>query len=606
MLVQSDLPKSLWSEAVRHANWLSNRTTTVNTPDSTPYEKAHPTHQKPNIFNLPVFGSECWVKVETASKLDPRGTRACWVGVDDESKAHRIWLPGSHRIAIERDVVFPKRSATVEGELDDIAPDAPETPAARGDRAAPAPDAERAEDAAEDAVDPENVEGESEVEVGIEQNLSAAKESVIDPPAPLQPVVGRTSGRERKPSQWIRDIQSGTGSAGGRGAQKVPESVVNTGIRPLVPDAPAEAAKGAVSELEPTEEEEETLGPLYAYAAMAGDSPSQREALYGPERELWAEPMKAELSMLETMQTWELVPRPQHANVIPSQWVLLKKRDQQNEIRKLKARLVAGGHKQIFGVDFDNTSSPTVRLDTLRLLMALAAEHDWEIDVIDFTSAYLNGELPDDKPVYMQQPPGFEVAEKCEYVLKLKKAIYGLKNAGYHWYNTLRSLLLSIGLNQSISDPAVFFYTEPGCVIIVATHVDDCACLASGVELMTGLKSQISAQYNIVDLGPIRFMLGFEYTRDRVARTISMAQSVYIDTMLDRFRTTNANPLSLPLNLSGRRRGTRDWKSGCPTMSEYTVPTRWTLRKHKHKRSGRSGGERSGGKWRKKAGQEER
>ena len=528
MRLTAGLPKSLWGEAFKHANWLRNRTTTVNTPGSTPFEKANPAHQRPDLSKLPIFGAKCWMKIKSPkSKLDVRGQSAHWVGYDGESKGHRIWVPGTGRIAIERDVVFAK-DVTVEGELidddDDVAGDGV------------------AEQAPNPVVEPPKVEGEPLEEPEVE-------ESVNIPPPAQEPVVIRTSGRQHKPSQWIRDIKSGEFSTGGRGAQKIPTSILKD-ASPLANNAnSAKVAFGCLDESD--EDEGEVYGPLFAFAAMPGDSPSQREALYGAESAVWSGPggpMETELAMLEKMETWELKPRPPNANVIPSQWVLLKKRDENNAVRKLKARLVGGGHKQIYGVDFDNTSSPTVCLDSLRLLIDLGAEHDWEIDVIDFTSAYLNGELPDDKPVYMQQPPGFVIHGKEDWVLQLKKAIYGLKNAGYHWFNTLRTLLLSIGLQQSLSDPAVFLHILPGHIVIVATHVDDCACFTSGTELMVGLKKQISAQYNIVDLGAIRFMLGFEFRRNREAKTINMSQEAYIATMLERFDMKDAKPVAMPLN----------------------------------------------------------
>ena len=110
-----------------------------------------------------------------------------------------------------------------------------------------------------------------------------------------------------------------------------------------------------------------------------------------------------------------------------------------------KARLVARGFTQVYGLDYDETHAPVTWLETIRLLLGIAAKKDWEIRQIDVKSAYLYGDL--DEEIYMSPPPGYNVPEG--HVLRLRKALYSLKQAGRQWYKTLKEKLKTFGLTLS-------------------------------------------------------------------------------------------------------------------------------------------------------------
>ncbi|KAF9799647.1 hypothetical protein IEO21_10534 [Rhodonia placenta] len=312
MLFDAGLPKSLWGEAIMHAAWLRNRTTTRNTPGSTPHECA--TGCKPDLAVLPRFGCPVWVRHDAASKLDPKSRPGQWVGFDARSKGHRVYWSTSRTVSVERDVRF--------------VPEAP--PSASVDVRLPS-------------------EGEHST---INQNASAPAPDTsptIPEPVPItQPPISsnepRRSQRIRKQTQWVKDLQSGEGTTGGRGAQKVPESVIK--------HATYVNAEGDTEQLS----DEETV---HALAAMDGDEPTYREAMAGPECEDWKVAMEEELARIEAMGTYELVEKPKGANVVGCVWVLQKKRDENNEIAKFKARLCAQGFSQVHGIDYNQTAAPT-------------------------------------------------------------------------------------------------------------------------------------------------------------------------------------------------------------------------------------------------------
>ena len=131
--------------------------------------------------------------------------------------------------------------------------------------------------------------------------------------------------------------------------------------------------------------------------------------------------------MIEKNQTWELVDKPTHKRTIGVKWVYRTKLNSDGSIKKHKARLVVKGYAQMFGVDFSETFAPVARLDTIRMLLALAAQKGWNIHQMDVKSTFLNGYLEEE--IFVEQPEGFIVKGMEKKVYLLKKALYGLKRA---------------------------------------------------------------------------------------------------------------------------------------------------------------------------------
>src|SRR5262249_6460758 len=150
-----------------------------------------------------------------------------------------------------------------------------------------------------------------------------------------------------------------------------------------------------------------------------------------------------------------LVKCPKGAIVVGSGWVYRIKRKSDGSIERYKARLVAKGFTQRPGFDFFETFSPTFRMASLRLILALCAQHNLKMHSVDISHAFLNGDLQE--TVYMRQPEGYEQGG-ADYVCKLNKAIYGLKQAARQWRMTLKEYLESIGFKALESDPSIFIF----------------------------------------------------------------------------------------------------------------------------------------------------
>jgi hypothetical protein len=133
--------------------------------------------------------------------------------------------------------------------------------------------------------------------------------------------------------------------------------------------------------------------------------------------------MQSKMDAVEKNCTWELADLPRGHSAITLKWVFKLKRDEASAIIKHKARLVARGFVQREGVNFDNTFAPVVRIESVRLLFALAAQEGWRVHHMDVKSVFLNGDLKEE--VYVHQPSEFVIPSKEGKVLRLRKALYG-------------------------------------------------------------------------------------------------------------------------------------------------------------------------------------
>jgi hypothetical protein len=140
--------------------------------------------------------------------------------------------------------------------------------------------------------------------------------------------------------------------------------------------------------------------------------------------EKWMQAMDEEMASIEKNKTWELVDPPEDKTVIGLKWVYKTKYKEDGTIQKHKARLVAKGYSQKPGVDFNETFAPVARMETIRIVLALAAQLELPVYQLDVKSAFLNGELQEE--VYVEQPEGYIVEGKEDKVYRLKKALYGL------------------------------------------------------------------------------------------------------------------------------------------------------------------------------------
>jgi len=172
--------------------------------------------------------------------------------------------------------------------------------------------------------------------------------------------------------------------------------------------------------------------------------------------------MEEELALTAKYDVWDVIDEPADINIVGSRWVFRIKRDSNGKILKYRARLVAQGFTQMYGIDFQDTFAPVARLSSIRAVIALAASEDWELHQMDVKSAHLNS--PIDTAVYMRLPPGYSQNGKVALV---KRGIYGLRQSGNLWHKTLTSAFTELELARSAVDQGVFYsHDDEGTTIV--------------------------------------------------------------------------------------------------------------------------------------------
>jgi histone deacetylase 1/2 len=175
-----------------------------------------------------------------------------------------------------------------------------------------------------------------------------------------------------------------------------------------------------------------------------------------------------------------IVPRPAGTNIVSCKWIFKIKQHSDGSLDKYKARLVARGFTQQYGIDYSDTFSPVVKPATVRLVLTLAVSRGWFLRQVDVSNAFLHGFLDED--VYMHQPPGFEDATHPSFVCKLQKSIYGLKQSPRAWYSRLSDKLQQLGFHPSTADTSLFVYCHDGTTIFMLVYVDDIVIAGSSSQ----------------------------------------------------------------------------------------------------------------------------
>ncbi|WP_416514696.1 reverse transcriptase domain-containing protein, partial [Klebsiella pneumoniae] len=163
-----------------------------------------------------------------------------------------------------------------------------------------------------------------------------------------------------------------------------------------------------------------------------------------------------------------------------SKWVYKIKRKPDGSIERYKARLVARGFTQKYGQDYDETFSPVVKIGTIRIILALALQHGWSLSQLDVKNAFLHGDLKEE--VYMEQPPGYSEHDASNWVCKLHRSLYGLKQASRSWFESFSLEIQSHGFIRSVLDHSLFIYKDAKVTTWVLIYVDDIIITGSNEE----------------------------------------------------------------------------------------------------------------------------
>jgi hypothetical protein len=492
LMIQSGLSASFWAEAILTANHIRNRCPSRSLGGEIPFKMW--TRRTLIVSYFRKFGTTAFAldKTPGKGKFDSRSKKCIFIGYSVQSKAYRLWDPEARKVIRSRDVTFTGRNQAENDFTDFI-------------------------DEEIFKKNPENV-----IEFNVPETQKEDKQTeTCDLEADGETLVEEENGEK------IPVIMK-------RGLGRPKKVLTSKRGRPRKLFNMVEVNE---EEVESEEEENHENEELHDVAGLIefGDPQTVSEALSSPEAADWKKAMNAEYEALKRNQTWIIVDRPQGKKTVESRWVLRTKFKKDGSVDRRKARLVAKGFTQKPGIDFNETFAPVARLGSIRLFMAIAVELGLQVHQLDFTSAYLNGEIEEE--VFMEVPSDFyDILNEKESrkfrgnkVCLIRKALYGLKqSSGRQWYKKLDEKLKQQKLKPLNSDPCVYINKEDGNIVIVVIYVDDLMVASDNPRKLQRLKSELSKSFEMKDLGPLSFCLGIEFTQNVEKQTITMSQSKYI------------------------------------------------------------------------------
>ncbi|KAH9760840.1 Integrase catalytic domain-containing protein [Citrus sinensis] len=260
---------------------------------------------------------------------------------------------------------------------------------------------------------------------------------------------------------------------------------------------------------------------------------------------LWYNAMKDEMDSMTNNQVWDLVELPKEAKDIGCKWVFKIKRDSLGNIERYKARLVAKGFTQQERINYHDTFSPVSKKDSFRIIMTLVAHFDMELHQMDVKTTFLNGDLEEE--VHMRQPEGFISEGNDHLVCKLKKSIYGLKQASGQWYLKFHNVISSFGFTENIMDQCIYHKISGSKIIFLVLYVADILLASSDLGVLHEVKRFLSQQFDMKDMGEASYVIGIKIQRDRSQGILGLSQETYINKVLERFRMKDCSRSVAPI-----------------------------------------------------------
>ena len=555
--VDSQVPHAFWTYAMQYAAYIHNIIPSYD-GDLSPNEKAG--EPSPDYSSLRVWGCKCYyfLPKKERTKLGPRAVQAVYLGPDPQRNGHLVYVPSKnavtaayHVVFAEHEYVHPKlfesnelpsanipsyvREQERKNKRSTARPGGdPNCPACRGRHRKHTCGRQRDANAQPNA-QPNESDSESDDSDDDAPNLAddtGSDTESDDDNAALAQV------NESEPCKWYEQ----------------PPCRLHADCQYC------EDHDGMCSNCEDTTDLFKPVRPVdhdlftvyhiyddvsqsYVRVCLADGSrlpiPNGfEEAVDSSDSERWWESMHKEITDLLRHDTWELVSRstiPKGRKPTKSRWVYTIKYTKDGTVERYKSRFVVCGYSQVQGFDYDRAFSATLRSTTVRTLLAICAGNKLKVEHFDVTNAFTQAEI-DDVDIWVEPPKGFDKLcdEHGSFVLKLKKALYGTKQASRLWQATLTEFLVKdLGFVQSKSDPCLYRLEKDGGVLLIGVYVDDIIC-AHNEKLFEWFKAKFLKRFNAKHLGPLEWFLGVAIEQ-HADYSISMHQTKYIETMVQKY-----------------------------------------------------------------------
>ncbi|CAL2243576.1 unnamed protein product [Prunus armeniaca] len=256
----------------------------------------------------------------------------------------------------------------------------------------------------------------------------------------------------------------------------------------------------------------------------------------------WMDAMNVEMGALNKNKTWDLVHLPQGKKVVGFIWVFTLNHKADGSIDHYNARLIAKGYTQTYGVDYLETFAPAANLNTVHVLLSLAANRDWPLLQFDVKNVFLHGDLKEE--IYMDLPPGIPVTSKKGVVGKLRKSLYGLKQSPRAWFGRFAAFIKKFEYVQSNSDHILFLKRHKGKLTALIIYVDDMIVTGDDQAEMQNLHKYLASEFEMKSLGDLKYFLGIEVARSK--HGIFLSQRKYILDLLAETGMLDCKPIDTP------------------------------------------------------------
>jgi len=260
----------------------------------------------------------------------------------------------------------------------------------------------------------------------------------------------------------------------------------------------------------------------------------------------WTVAMQEELNQFQRNNLWDLVPKPQQKNIIGTKWVFRNKLNEQCEVVRNKARLVAQGYNQQEGIDYTKIFAPVARLEAIRLLLTYAVNHGIILYQMDVKSSFLNGVILEE--VFVKQPPGFDDLKHPDHVYKLKKSLYGLKQAPRAWYDRLSNFLIKNDFKRGQVDTTLFRRTLEKDILVMQIYVDDIIFGSTNASLCKEISKLMQDEFEMSMMGELKFFLGIQINQSKDG--VYVHQTKYTKELLKKFKLEDCKVMNTPMHPS--------------------------------------------------------
>ncbi|GJT19530.1 putative ribonuclease H-like domain-containing protein [Tanacetum coccineum] len=278
---------------------------------------------------------------------------------------------------------------------------------------------------------------------------------------------------------------------------------------------------------------------LFACFLSQLEPTSIAKALEDPD---WVAAMQEEMQQFINQKVWKLVPLPHGKNAIGTKWILKNKRDARGIVVRNKARLVAQGHRQEEGIDFDEVFAPVARIEAIRLFLAFASYMGFLVYQMDVKSAFLYGEIEEE--VYVTQPKGFEDPYFPKHVYRVVKALYGLHQAPRAWYARLSAFLLQHNYRRGTIDKTLFIKKDSRDILLVQVYVDDIIFGSTNKAWCEEFEVLMKGEFEMSAMGEMSFFLGLQVKQ--LPDGIFISQDKYVKDMLTKFDMESVRTATTP------------------------------------------------------------